>query len=89
MTDGKYNVTAQQNTEIEALFEYRKPNDSQKERNEAIRESGKLFALTIAKNTPKSADQSAAFRYIRNATFSAIEAVKLEEKETVGAQSGR
>lgn len=42
---------------------------------EAIREAGKVFAATIVKYTPPSADQTTAIRKIREAVFTANAAI--------------
>lgn len=73
------NCTPEQ-AEVENLFTYLKPTDEQIPRYEAIREAGKVLAFAILGNTPKSADQSAALRKVREAVMTANASIALEKK---------
>jgi hypothetical protein len=65
--------------EIEDAFTYHAPKADQPARYEAIREAGKQLALTIAANTPRCADQSAAIRKVREAVMTANAAIAINE----------
>lgn len=77
----KYAISAEQQDELANLFSYHKPFGNQPERYVEIREAGKLLAETILRNTPKSADQSAALRKVREAVFTANAAIAVNENE--------
>lgn len=64
--------------EIENVFSYHAPKGDQPERYEAIRNAAKLLAITIVQNTPKSADQTAAIRKVREAVMTANASIALE-----------
>jgi Na+-transporting NADH:ubiquinone oxidoreductase subunit NqrB len=68
--------------EIEHLFTYHDTKPGQVERYVAIRDAAKLFAYTVVRNTPPSADQSAAVRHIRDAVADANAAIALEKGPT-------
>lgn len=65
--------------QIEAWFTSHGQSEDQQNRSQSIREAGKAFALAILKNTKQSADQTAALRKVREASFTAISAISLEE----------
>ena len=65
---------------IEHKFTYHPPTGpKQIEAFKKIRESGKAFALTILRNTPCCADQTAAIRKVREAVMTANAAIACEE----------
>ena len=65
--------------ELENLFTYHRPQESQPQKYEWIREAGLAMALTIVENTPTGADQSAAIRKVREAVMTANAAIACEE----------
>jgi len=65
--------------ELENLFSYHAPKGDQVERYNAIREAAKNFAEVIVDNTPKSADQTAAIRKVREAMMTANAAIACNE----------
>jgi hypothetical protein len=64
--------------EIENVFSYHAPTGDQPVRYEAIRAAAKEFALVLVANTPKSADQTAAVRKLRESVMTANAAIALE-----------
>jgi len=56
---------------LENWFSYHSPTPEQLPKYQAIREAAKHFAEVVVENTPPSADQTAAVRKIREATFTA------------------
>ena len=60
---------------IDNWFTYRAPKGDQAERYERIRAAAKRFAHVIREETPPSADQSAAFRKVREAVMTANAAI--------------
>lgn len=60
---------------VEAIFTYHQPGFIQQQRLETIRETAKHLARVILKNTPPSADQSAALRKLKEATMTANSAI--------------
>jgi hypothetical protein len=60
------------------IFSYHAPDDRQLECYEAIRIAGREFAEAIIRNTPASADQSAAIRKAREAVMTANAAIALK-----------
>jgi hypothetical protein len=63
---------------IENIFTYHKPTAEQLPKYEAIRDAAKVFAMVVAANTPKCADQSTAMRHIREAVMTANASIALE-----------
>jgi plasmid stabilization system protein ParE len=57
--------------DLDHIFGYHAPDDSDRVAYEAIRAAGKAFAKVIVANTPASADQTAAIRKVREAVFTA------------------
>lgn len=57
--------------QLENWFTYHAPNAEQLPKYQAIREAALKFAQVVVENTPPSADQTAAIRKIREATFTA------------------
>ena len=68
-------ITYQQ---IENWFTYHSPKPDQLEKYIAIRDAGKVLADIIVKNTPPSADQTAAVRKVREAVMTANAAIACE-----------
>lgn len=66
--------------EIENIFSYHAPKGDQPERYEAIRNAAKLLGVTIVQNTPKSADQTAAIRKLRECVMTANASIALEDQ---------
>jgi hypothetical protein len=65
--------------EIENWFSYHKPQGTQQERYERIRESAKVLAYIILNDTPPSADQTAAIRKLREVVMTANAAIACGE----------
>jgi hypothetical protein len=66
-------------TELDNLFIYHAPKGDQVERYQKIRDAGKALAEVILDCTPKSADQSAAIRKVREAIMTANAAIACNE----------
>lgn len=66
--------------DLEDIFKYHAPGPGDNEKYNAIREAGKAFAAAILANTPKSADQTAAVRKIREAVMTANASIALKGK---------
>jgi len=66
--------------QLDNWFSYHAPKEGQPKLYEEIRDAGKVFAQVIVKNTPPSADQTAAVRKIREAVFTANAAIACEGK---------
>lgn len=64
--------------EIDNVFSYHAPTGDQPARYEAIRAAAKEFALVLVANTPKSADQTAAVRKLRESVMTANASIALE-----------
>ena len=64
---------------LDDLFTYHPPNEIQRLRYTALRDAAKEFASVILRNTPPSADQSAAIRKGRESIMTANAAVALDE----------
>ena len=62
-------------SDIENWFTYHSPTPEQVPKYLEIREAGKAFAAVVVKNTPSSADQTAAVRKIREAVMTANQAI--------------
>lgn len=65
--------------DIENWFTYHSPSGNQPERYEAIRSKAKELARVILDNTPPSADQTAAFRKLRECVMTANASIACEE----------
>ena len=63
---------------LNKMFTYHAPGGGQLERYGDIRNAGFSLAKTILKNTPASADQTAAIRKVREAVMTANAAIALE-----------
>jgi len=63
---------------IEHWFTYHAPKPHQVSAYEEIRDGAKVFAEIIARRTPESADQSAAFRKLRECVMTSNAAIALE-----------
>jgi hypothetical protein len=77
-------ITAEQQAELDNLFVYHRPFGDQPQRYEKLRAKGKELAEVILQLTPRSADQSAALRKVREAVFTANAAIAVNEKEPLG-----
>lgn len=69
------------NEEIDELFTYHAPTTNQVVRLGLIREKAKSFARLLVEHTPKSADQSAAIRKLRECVMTANASIVLETPE--------
>jgi len=67
--------------DIDSLFTYHAPTEHQAMRYDCIRRQAKELAKVIVECTPKSADQTAAIRKLRECVMTANAAIALEEKE--------
>lgn len=63
--------TDQENELLDNWFTYHPPNAGDVDAYVAIREAGRSLARTIVRHTPRSADQSAAIRKVREAVMTA------------------
>ena len=63
---------------IEDLFSYHAPEPDQIPKYEAIRAGAKAFAAILVKNTPQSADQTAAVRKLRECVMTANASIALK-----------
>jgi hypothetical protein len=68
------------NEKINNWFTYHSPDVDDILKYEAIRKAAKEFAEVIEKNTPPSADQTAAFRKIREAVMTANASIACKGK---------
>lgn len=66
------------NENIDNVFSYHTPKESQPARYEAIRAAAKEFAKVVFANVPDCADRSTALRNIRESVMWANAAVALE-----------
>jgi hypothetical protein len=64
--------------QIEHVFTYHAPTDEQRQRYQAIRDKAKELAFVILTNTPRSSDQSAAMRKLRESVMMANASIALE-----------
>lgn len=64
--------------DVENIFSYHKPTETQLPRYEAIRTGAKEFAKILIANTPESADQTAAIRLLRESVMTANASIALE-----------
>lgn len=74
-------LSVEQKQELDNLFSYHRPFGDQPARYEAIRAKAKELAAVILLSTPKSADQSAALRKLRECVMTANAAIAINEKE--------
>lgn len=65
-------------SDLVMMFTYHAPTGDQPERYTRIRQEGLELAATILRNTPSSADQTAAIRKVREAVMTANAAIALE-----------
>lgn len=68
----------QPNALIENWFTYHAPNEDQQKRYVELRAAAKHMAYAILNNTKPSADQSAAFRMLRECVMTANASIALE-----------
>jgi hypothetical protein len=76
-------LSTEAKAELDNLFTYHKPIGDQPARYEAIRAKAKELATVILLSTPKSADQSAAIRKLRECVMTANAAIAINEKESL------
>ena len=76
---GPKELSEEERKELENLFTYHAPKGDQTERYAKINEAALNFAIVVKENTPKSADQSAAIRQIREARMTANSAIACNE----------
>jgi hypothetical protein len=72
------NPTAAHDPQIEEWFTYHSPNDEQQKRYLELRSAAKNMAYSIKVCTKPSADQSAAFRLLRECVMTANASIALE-----------
>jgi hypothetical protein len=65
--------------QIQEWFTYHAPKGEQPQRYEAIRDAAKQFAYVLQANTNPCADQTAAFRKLRECVMTANASIALEE----------
>jgi hypothetical protein len=70
-----------QSQNIDEIFSYHAPNETQREKYSEIRKAARNLAKVIIENTPQCADQSAAIRKLREAVMFANTSVALEETQ--------
>jgi len=63
--------------DLDHIFKYHSPTDEQLPKYEAIRAAAKVFAAVVIENTPRSADQTAAIRLLREAVMTANASIAL------------
>lgn len=63
---------------LDDLFSYHAPEGDQPAKYEAIRAAAKAFAAVLVKNTPQSADQTAAMRKLRECIMTANASIALK-----------
>lgn len=63
--------------DLDHIFTHHPPTQEQLAQYHAIRAAGHTLAKVIVANTPKSADQAAAIRKVREAVFTANAAIAL------------
>lgn len=64
--------------DLEHIFSHHPPEGDQPAQYEAIRAGAKAFAAIILENTPKSADQTASIRKLREAVMTANGSIALK-----------
>lgn len=74
-----YQLTPEEQAMLDDVFTYHEPTGDKNRRYKDIRIYAKDFAAAILRNTPKSADQSAAIRKVREAMMTANAAIALEK----------
>jgi hypothetical protein len=60
---------------VDHWFTYHKPAEDDQAKFLAVRSAARVLAIEIIRNTPESADQSAAIRFVRQAVATANAAV--------------
>lgn len=70
-TDPKHPPSMLDLENLDNWFSYHSPTPEQTQRYNLIRNAAKQFASVIMENTPKSADQTAALRKLREVVMSA------------------
>lgn len=73
-------VSELQAHQIKEWFTYHSPKEGQQERYRDIREGARQFALVIAANSQQSADQTAAFRLLRECVMTVNQGIALESE---------
>jgi hypothetical protein len=63
--------------DLDNIFNYHPPQPDQIAKYETIRAGAKAFAAIILEHTPKSADQTASIRKLREAVMTANAAIAL------------
>jgi len=71
--------------QIENWFTYHAPSQDQQKRYVELRAAAKNMAYAINANTTPSADQSAAFRLLRECVMTANASIALEQPASEGA----
>ncbi len=66
-------------TRLEEWFTYHPPTVDQRVRYERLRDGAKAFAYVLLETTPASADQTAAFRLLRESVMTANASIALEK----------
>jgi hypothetical protein len=64
--------------DLDNIFKYHPPEPDQLAKYESIRAAAKVFAAIILENTPKSADQTASIRKLREAVMTANACIALK-----------
>lgn len=81
---GENENTFDYDEELENWFTHHPPqNDEQIAKYQRVREAGKFAAYVIRNNTPRSADQTAALRKLREAVMTANAAIACNDKEFI------
>ncbi len=75
MNAGSYRITE---ADLDNWFTYHAPKEGQPERYLRIRDAGRVLAQAILMNAPPGADQTAAFRKVREAVMTANQAIACE-----------
>lgn len=73
-----------QSSDLDNWFSYHAPVGDQAERYGKIRDAAYAFAETILRNTPNCADQTAAFRMLRETVMMANAAIACNEVVSEG-----
>ena len=68
-------MSAPVHSDIENWFTYHKPTETTLPKYEAIREAGKVFALSLMEHCPAGPDRTVAIRKVREAVMMANQAV--------------
>jgi len=63
--------------DLDHIFKYHSPTPEQLPKYEAIRAAAKVFAAVVIENTPRSADQTASIRLLREAVMTANASIAL------------